>query len=46
MIVIKVGYQIAVKDGITVTPPAPPAATSGGTKPPTTANRGREMLAM
>jgi len=24
-------YQIAVEDGITITVPAPPAATSGGT---------------
>ena len=31
-------YQSTVQDGITLTAPAPPAATSGGTKPPTTAN--------
>jgi hypothetical protein len=29
-------YQITVEPGITITMPAPPAATSGGTKPPTT----------
>ena len=39
-------YQIAVEDGITFTPPAPPAATSGGTRPPTTANKAVRCSAM
>jgi len=32
-------YQITVEDGITIAAPRKPAATSNGTKPPTTVNR-------